>query len=663
MAVAQTSTSTRDVPPRADPRDGPRGPYTAARALPVAFLLTLLVARSFDATTHADHLYVPFVIALYVLPLWYVSGFRRGPWRTAPWALLAGQAVLTYLPFVPLGDGWAGGASGMLVGLVLLVAPVRRVWPLALSLLAVEGLLRYVVVGPPYLPTVNGATWAVIAATNGALAVFGLVRLAETVGELDATQDELARAAVLRERLAVGERLVGAVEDRVQLVARHARAALRWLSTTPEDARGEIAAAGRIAREAVTEGRRVHTDDQDAPGLVTGRATTPGLARAVLATGLALHGVQNLLDVAAPTLARREYDRPVAIVVAVLVSVAVAVLHWRHSGTLRGGARPPHWPVTLAVQTVLSYAQFTLIGTAGLIFLSFLAASFLLLVRGPWRWAWFAAVVLSLPALAWWADDAVMRTTPLLEWTGYATVGIANYGLMAYGLSRLAGLADRLAARREQLAELAAVDERLRLARDTHDLLGLGMSTLALKTDLVAALIGRDDRRAARELSELVSLCTTVRADAGRIAGERPALSLDSEFATATEVLAASGIEVFTEHEPLRLPPEVDTVFAIVLREAVTNILRHSSATRCAITLAADDEGDNKGNNDGHDDEGAGTVRFRISNDGATPPADDTRGRGLDNTRARVEALGGRLVTRHSRGTFIVSAEITRGRG
>nr|WP_225954976.1 ATP-binding protein [Kibdelosporangium phytohabitans] len=213
---------------------------------------------------------------------------------------------------------------------------------------------------------------------------------------------------------------------------------------------------------------------------------------------------------------------------------------------------------------------------------------------------------------------------------------------MAYGLSRLAGLAARLAARREQLAALATVAERLRLAQDTHDLLGLGMTTLALKTDLITALIGRDDQRAARELGDLVSLCTTIGADAGRITGERPELSLSSEFARATDVLDASGIEVTTHCAPVPLAADADTILAIVLREAVTNVLRHSTAQRCAITLAA----------------GNGTVTLRISNDGAPPPA-DTHGHGLTNMRARVEALGGLLTTRHSRGTFVVVAELT----
>ncbi|GAB3878727.1 hypothetical protein GCM10029964_029810 [Kibdelosporangium lantanae] len=675
---------------------GFRGPYVAVRTLPVAFLVALLVARCSDGT--ANHL--PFVLAVFVLPLWYASGLARGPWHTAPWALLGAQAVVTYLPFALFGNQWVGGTSGLFIGLVLLV--VRGPWALAAFALVVEGVLWNVVVGVPYLPAVNSGIWVLDASVDNALGLFGLVRLAQVVGELRATQGDLAAAAVLRERLAVGERLGDAVEERLRRVARHARAALRWLSSSPEDARGEVTAAGRIAREAIGEGRRLHTGAPTAshgetaptvshgasaaghgvptvgrggtvpavgygvpsvgrggsvaaagygaptshsgPVLAVGdrvpSAATPTMAKAVLVSVLVMFSVQNLLNVLAPSPAVTYHgDRALVVVVSVVVSVAVPVLHWRHSGAVR----PRFWPATLVLLVALCYLQFAFIGPLAVVFLAFVCASVLLLVNGPARWVCFAAVVASGPVLSWWTDPGVVAGWPL--WTyGYTTAIVTAFGLMAYGLSRLTAIAEQLADRRAELARLATGAERLRLSRDTHDLLGLGMSTLALKADLVAALIGRDDQRAARELGEVVRLCATVSADVGRIAGERPELSLASEVVTATDVLESSGIDVFTDGRSTELSGEVDTVLAIVLREAVTNILRHSAAQRCAITLLDD----------------AGTVTFRITNDGAGGPAVDTRGRGLDNMRARVEALGGSLVTRHERGTFVVVAEVGR---
>ncbi|ONI76102.1 hypothetical protein ALI144C_35995 [Actinosynnema sp. ALI-1.44] len=76
----------------------------AVRGLPVAFLLTLVAARCADGFGSGDYGYLPFVVAVFALPLWYASGLARRPWHTFPWALLAVQAVLTYVPFVALGD-------------------------------------------------------------------------------------------------------------------------------------------------------------------------------------------------------------------------------------------------------------------------------------------------------------------------------------------------------------------------------------------------------------------------------------------------------------------------------------------------------------------------------------------------------------------------------
>ena len=86
------------------------------------------VARSADANPHPSYGYVPFVLALYVLPLWYASGWRREVWVRYRWGLLALQAVGTYVPFAVFGHGWVGGVSGLLGGLVLLVVPGRRGW-------------------------------------------------------------------------------------------------------------------------------------------------------------------------------------------------------------------------------------------------------------------------------------------------------------------------------------------------------------------------------------------------------------------------------------------------------------------------------------------------------------------------------------------------------
>src|SRR6202012_3177175 len=133
----------------------------------------------------------------------------------------------------------------------------------------------------------------------------------------------------------------------------------------------------------------------------------------------------------------------------------------------------------------------------------------------------------------------------------------------------------RLENLRGELARKAVAGERLRMARDTHDLLGLGLSAIAMKADLIGKLIGRDAARACEEMSELTRVCATARADGRLVAGEARALPFDAELAAACDVLTSAAIDVRARiyADP---SPEAAAVLVPVLREAVTNILKHS---------------------------------------------------------------------------------------
>jgi two-component system sensor histidine kinase DesK len=278
-----------------------------------------------------------------------------------------------------------------------------------------------------------------------------------------------------------------------------------------------------------------------------------------------------------------------------------------------------------------------------------LAGSVLLLVPDWRRWAAYAAVVIS------WA--ALYTVTPLRGYsaadrgafvTVYEGAVIALFGLSVYGLSRLAALARELEGLRGELNRMAAVRERLRVGRDVHDLLGLGLSAVALKADLIAALIGRDDARAAAEIGEMGRICAEAQADVRRVTGPGTRLSLAAEAAAAQQILASAGIAVTVDLPGQRLPDVADEVLAPVLREAVTNILRHSAATACTIEARAS----------------GGTLWLRVGNDGVGPPADSTGaggGRGLPNLAARVRAAGGQFIAGAADGVFELTAQIPLG--
>jgi two-component system sensor histidine kinase DesK len=277
------------------------------------------------------------------------------------------------------------------------------------------------------------------------------------------------------------------------------------------------------------------------------------------------------------------------------------------------------------------------------------AGSALLLMRGRVRWVAYVAVIVSWPVL--FATVPVHGLAPADRnafTTVYQAADIALIGLVIYGLSRLAGLARELEGLRDELARTAAVRERLRVARDVHDLLGLGLSAIALKADLAAALIGRDTTRAAAEIGEMSRICAAARADIRLVTAASVPLSPAAEVAAARQILSSAGINVTTDITQQPLPPLADTVLTPVLREAVTNILRHAAATTCSIRLTAS----------------SGGVRLLVGNDGAgeetgeTRAAGDCGGRGLANLTARVQSAGGQLVTRHCDGRFELAAEI-----
>ncbi len=591
---------------------------------------------------------VPLVAALAVLPLLYVLPVTRPLWLRHRYPLLAVQAALTYAPFALFGTNWA--PSGWLAGLVLLTVPSPASWFAAAILAALEEALWAGVLGLPYQPA---ALWAMFAFVFDALILFGLARLADLVTAVHAARDELAETAVTAERVRAADSLRAAIGDRLAATAGRAAAALQTIAGSPPLAREHIAATAVTAREALGEVREVAARSRDAPWPEAatagpGEPAAPRLAQGVLVVTLCGLAVLYPLFVAENNLGVPGGYRTPVVALAVADAVAVVVLQLRHSWPSRGVARPRGWPATLLLQAVLTYALFPATGWHPLIMCGFLAGSALLLVPAMLGWVAFAAVIASIPVL--WAVKPVPVLTTTFERVGgmlFLTLESAALGLLVFGLTRLAQLAAQLENLRDEQARQAVAGERLRMARDTHDLLGLGLSAIAMKADLIGKLIGRDDVRAGDEIAELARICATARADMRLVAGEARDLPLDAELAAARGVLASAGIDVraWVGADP---PPAAAAGHGPGLREAVTNILKHSSASYCLLEMTAD----------------ASLLRLQIRNDGsddadlAPVAAAGRTGNGLRNLAARLEAAGGHLATRREDGTFSLAAEI-----
>lgn len=183
----------------------------------------------------------------------------------------------------------------------------------------------------------------------------------------------------------------------------------------------------------------------------------------------------------------------------------------------------------------------------------------------------------------------------------------------------------RLVRAERDLSELAVEEERARIARDLHDILGHSLTVITVKAELAGRLIATDPERAAREIDDLQRLSRDALADVRSTASGIRGISLPGEIASSRMALESAGIEPVLPTVADDVPSRWRELFAWTLREGVTNVIRHSGATRCEVELRAD--------------------RIRVSDDGrgAGPAHDD--GSGLEGLRQRARLAGATVTT------------------
>ncbi|QIS24125.1 sensor histidine kinase [Nocardia terpenica] len=175
---------------------------------------------------------------------------------------------------------------------------------------------------------------------------------------------------------------------------------------------------------------------------------------------------------------------------------------------------------------------------------------------------------------------------------------------------------------RAQRSELAVVEERNRVARDVHDILGHSLTIITVKTELAQRLMDIDPARARTEMADVERLAREALAGVRDTVGGLREMSLSRELANARTALHAAGVEAEIPADP-GLPSERGVVLGWVLREAITNVVRHSAARHCTVLVSESG--------------------IEISDDGIGLGADTEFGSGLSGLRERVRAAGGAL--------------------
>ena len=188
-----------------------------------------------------------------------------------------------------------------------------------------------------------------------------------------------------------------------------------------------------------------------------------------------------------------------------------------------------------------------------------------------------------------------------------------------------------LLAARDELAEIAVEEERSRIARDLHDILGHSLTVITVKTELARRLLDVDVERARRELDDLEKLSRDALADVRATAMGVRGVSLVGEIAQARQALETAGIDAVLPNAADDVPNPWREVFAWAIRECVTNVIRHSGAQRCVVEV--------------------GAHRLSIRDDGVGLPSGAIApGHGLAGLRHRVELAGASMTTGASPG-------------
>jgi two-component system, NarL family, sensor histidine kinase DesK len=276
------------------------------------------------------------------------------------------------------------------------------------------------------------------------------------------------------------------------------------------------------------------------------------------------------------------------------------------------------------------------------------AATGLVIGAGPWHKKMTLLAVVGVCVLY-----TIFAAVTHFGWGNYLALllPVSLIGLVMMGFQLQVELMHQLTKARDTVAKLAASEERLRLARDMHDLTGQSLSMITLKSDLAAKRLSRTpespERDAiARELRDIGQVSRQTLHDIREaVSGyRRPTLAI--ETITARTALEAAGIALDDDPDLITrsgtFPPDAEAALAWCLQEAVTNVIRHSHARTCRIQLTERD----------------GECVLDITDDGrGYDPGAAVAGSGLRNMSERLSAVGGRLTLSRAQG-FRLSAAV-----
>jgi len=286
--------------------------------------------------------------------------------------------------------------------------------------------------------------------------------------------------------------------------------------------------------------------------------------------------------------------------------------------------------------------QFRWVGVLGMFILAMVYVPF-----NQSAWGIFIYIAVSIPEVSESANTIIgllllqCGAIALESWLLHLTAWVWSLGIsftLLWGMNQLRkkqkSRADaKLRMAHEEIEQLAKTAERERIARDMHDVLGHSLSLIVLKSELAGRLLDTQPSRAALEIAEIETAARQALAEVRKTITGYRSEGFASELTRAAQVLKTAGVRLNKPAKAPFLTPRHEATLSLVLREAVTNIVRHADASECSIEVST----------------GQDHTRLVIADDGRGDIRQE--GNGLRGMRERVQELGGSLSLESSRGT------------
>ncbi|MDM5335313.1 sensor histidine kinase [Ureibacillus composti] len=235
--------------------------------------------------------------------------------------------------------------------------------------------------------------------------------------------------------------------------------------------------------------------------------------------------------------------------------------------------------------------------------------------------------------------DLFISQTPFIIIT---VVGVVLLPFTLYSRNKRENLEGELETAKERIAELVIYEERQRIARDLHDTLGQKLSMIGLKSDLASRLVMKNPELAIQEIKDIRHTASIALKEVRELVTDMRAAKLKEELLRVKQILSAAQIdaEIKGDSDQLVLPVLVENVLSMCLKEAVTNVVKHSNAKKCIIEIK-------RNNNEV-------ILIVEDNGKGIEESKSDFTGNGLKGMNERLDFINGTVTFENNKGMKLV---------